>query len=152
MNIALPFCVSKISIQTILRGHITTFSNLSISSYTLFITFFLRNKLLILLMVTLHKNLCKNVILRGDFFVFLQVILQFSLRFIVHSKWKKFQIWQVLPSLVFCNYVVIGGYILKLSKTISLKLIFHLQLSYQLPYAVLQDLFKYSTDVKNRCI
>ena len=35
--------------------------------------FFRKNKLFILLMVTLYKNVCKNVILRERVFVYLQI-------------------------------------------------------------------------------
>ena len=45
-----------------------------------------KRNLLILTEVTLYKNLYKNVILRGHVFVFLQIILQLSLRFIAHIK------------------------------------------------------------------
>ena len=45
-----------------------------------------KRKLFMLIEVTLYKNLYKNVILRGNVFVFLHIILHFSLRFIAHSK------------------------------------------------------------------
>ena len=45
-----------------------------------------KRKLFKLIEVTLYKNLYKNVILRGHVFVFLHIILQFSLRFIAHLK------------------------------------------------------------------
>ena len=45
-----------------------------------------KRKLFILTEVTLYKNLYKNVILRGHVFVFLQIILQLSFRFIVPIK------------------------------------------------------------------
>ena len=57
----------KISIPAKSRGHFTTFSNM-------YCEFFRKNKLFILLMVTLCKNLCKNVILRVHVFVFLQIL------------------------------------------------------------------------------
>ena len=43
--------------------------------------FFSQNKVFILLMVVLYKNLCKNLTLRGHIFVFVQIILQLSLTF-----------------------------------------------------------------------
>ena len=45
-----------------------------------------KRELFMLIEVTLYKILYKNVILRGHVFVFLHIILQFSLRFIAHSK------------------------------------------------------------------
>ena len=45
-----------------------------------------KRKLFILIEVSLYKNLYKNVILRGHVFVFLHIILQFSLRFIAQLK------------------------------------------------------------------
>ena len=45
-----------------------------------------KRKLFILTEVTLYKNLSKNVILSGNVFVFLQIILQLSLRFIASIK------------------------------------------------------------------
>ena len=48
--------------------------------------FSIKRNLFILTEVTLYKNLYKNVILRGHVFVFLQIILPLSLRFIAHIK------------------------------------------------------------------
>ena len=36
--------------------------------------------------VTLYQSLCKNIILRGSFIVFEQIVPQLSLRFVVHLK------------------------------------------------------------------
>ena len=45
-----------------------------------------KRKLFMLIELTLYKNLYKNVILRGHVFVFLQIILQLSFRFIAPIK------------------------------------------------------------------
>ena len=45
-----------------------------------------KRKLFMLIDVILYKNLHENVILRGQVFVFLHIILQFSLRFIANFK------------------------------------------------------------------
>ena len=45
-----------------------------------------KRKHFMLIKATLYKNLHKSVILRGQVFVFLHIILQFSLRFIAHLK------------------------------------------------------------------
>ena len=45
-----------------------------------------KRKLFMLIEVALYKNLYKNVILRGHVFVFLHIILQFSLRFFARLK------------------------------------------------------------------
>ena len=52
-----------------------------------------------------------------------------------------------LSSLVFCNYIILGGHILNILKTKSPKLILHLQVSYQLPADLLQEFYIYSTYV-----
>ena len=44
-----------------------------------------------------------------------------------------------MSSLVSCNYVILGGHILHISKTMFMKLIFYLQLSDRLPYVPLQE-------------
>ena len=83
----------------------------------LVLSFLCKNKLVLLLVVILYKNLCKNVILRGKIFVFLQVIVQLSLRFILHLKQKNCKPKKFLSSLVFCNYRLLVGYILNIFQT-----------------------------------
>ena len=79
----------------------------------IFLSFFLldfpfKSKIFLLLVVILYKNLCKNLILRGQIFVSLQVILQLSLRFTAHLKQKKLQIkiichFQFFVTTVYCG-------------------------------------------------
>ena len=49
------------------------------------VRFLYKNKLYVLLMVILYKNLCKKVILSGNIFFFLQIILRLSLRFKIEN-------------------------------------------------------------------
>ena len=42
----------------------------------------------------------------------------------------------ISPCLLFCNYVILGGHILNISKMIFTKLIFHLRFSDKLPHVV----------------
>ena len=53
----------------------------------------------------------------------------------------------VLEIYVFCNYVVLRKHILNISKTIFMKLIFHLRGSDQLSDVVLQEFYTHSTCV-----
>ena len=54
--------------------------------------------------------------------------------------------------LVFCNYLILGGHILNISKTIFPKLILHVRISYQLHDVRLQEFYIHSPYVKNHCI
>ena len=45
-----------------------------------------QNKVLVLLKVILYKKLCKNVLLRGHIFFFVQIILQLAVTFIPYLK------------------------------------------------------------------
>ena len=81
----------------------------------------------------------------GHFFVFLKIFVQLSLRFIGHLKKPEIVNLTFLSSLVFGNYVILGGHILNISKAKYPKLLFHLQLSYQLPADLLQEFCIHST-------
>ena len=54
--------------------------------------------------------------------------------------------------LVFCNYVILKGNILNISKTIFSKLILDLRISHQLNGVCFQELYKHSAYVINPCI
>ena len=51
---------------------------------------FSQDKVFMLPMAVLYKNLCKNIILEGHIFVFVKVILQLALMFIANLTEKKF--------------------------------------------------------------
>ena len=51
---------------------------------------FSQDKVFMLPMVVLYKNLCKNLILQGHIFVFVKIILQLALTFIANLREKKF--------------------------------------------------------------
>ena len=72
------------------------------------VKFLCKNKLFVFLVVILYKKVCKDVILRRHIFIFLQIILQLSLRFIMHLKYKKMYIVNILSYLVFFNNVMLG--------------------------------------------
>ena len=72
------------------------------------VRFLCKNKLFVFLVVILYKKVCKDVILRRHIFIFLQIILQLSLRFIMHLKYKKMYIVNILSYLVFFNNVMLG--------------------------------------------
>ena len=63
--------------------------------------------------------------MRGQIFVFLQVILKLSLRFIAHLKQKKLSIIKILSSLAFSDHVILGSHILNIFRTIFGKVLFH---------------------------
>ena len=52
----------------------------------------------------------------------------------------------------FSNYVISGGHILNISKTIFPKLILHMRIRDQLHDVRLQEFYIHSPDVKNHCI
>ena len=54
-------------------------------------------------------------------------------------------------SLVFCNWVILGGHIIYIYKTIFLKLIFYLRLSCQVPEFALQGFYLHLTSAINHC-
>ena len=104
------------------------------------------------ILVILYKKLRKNLILSRHILLFLEIIIQLSLRFISHIKQKHLYIIKILLSLVFCNYVILGGHILNIYKTVFLKLIFHQQLRNQLTDALFQEFHKHSAYVIKLCI
>ena len=103
-------------------------------------------------MKTYVKMLYYVILLSGLLFVFLKIIIHLSLRSIGHLKKKKFQIGQFSSCLDFCNYVILGGHFLSISKTIFTKLMFHLRLSDQLPDVLLEKFDIHSTSVIYLCI
>ena len=68
---------------------------------------------------------------------------QFAQSLIAHLKQETLNLFF---SLVFCNYVILGGHILNISKMFP-KLIFYLQLSYQLSDVLLKEFHIHSTCV-----
>ena len=112
--------------------------------------FFCKNKLFILLKVTLYKKLCKNVITRGHIFVFYRknstAVTKFYLALKVDG------ILEYLSSLVFCDEVVLGEHILSSCKTRFLKLIFHMLFSYEVPHVLLEEFYIHSRHAINDCI
>ena len=58
----------------------------------------------------------------------------------------------ISPFFVFCNYVILGGHILNISKTIFTQQIFHRRLCDQLPHVLLQAFYIYSTSVIHLCL
>ena len=111
---------------------------------------FRKNKLFILLSVTLYKNFCKNVIIRVHIFVFPEKISTVVTKF--YCALKVDRILDSLSSLVFCNEVVLGEHILSICKTRFLKLIFHVLLSYEVADVFLQEFFIQSRHAINDCI
>ena len=65
---------------------------------------------------------------------------------------KETLILAIYSSLVFCYYIILGGHILNISKTIFPKLIFHLPLSYQISDVLLQEFHINFTYVIYHCI
>ena len=59
----------------------------------------------------------------------------------MHLKSEKFQVRQFLSSVVFRNYILLQGPFLQIFETKFSKLIFHLQLSYQIPADISQEFF-----------
>ena len=59
---------------------------------------------------------------------------------------------KILSFLVFCDFVVLRGHILNISKTVFAKLILHQQLRNQLPDAFLQKFHIHSMYAINQCI
>ena len=110
-----------------------------------------KNKLLVLFKAIFPKNLCKNVRFRGHIFVFLQIILQLSLSFIAHLKYKQNVNHKKLTIFSLCNYVILRGRILNISKTVFPKLIFHRSLENQLPDVPFLQFYIHSTYVINHC-
>ena len=115
------------------------------------VRFLSKNKLLVLPVVILYKKVCKDVIFRGQIVVFLQNILQLSLRFIAHLKYKKMYIIKVLSSLAFLYYVMFRGHILSIPKKVLLKLIVHQWLKNQLPDILFWEFYIHSTYVIKHC-
>ena len=106
-----------------------------------------------LLLVTLYKNWCQNVVLRGNGFVSLGILSTVVTK--IYCALKIEEIINVTIFVVFSfffNYVILGRRILNISKTIFLKQIFHLQLSYQLTNVLLQEFYIHSTYVITYCI
>ena len=68
--------------------------------------FFCKNKLFMLLRVTLQRNLCKKCYIK-------RTHLCSSVNY---STVTTIQNLEFLSSLVFCNYVILGGHILNISK------------------------------------
>ena len=58
----------------------------------------------------------------------------------------------ILPSLVFYNYVILGGQILNILETVFPKLIFHQEPKIQLPDVLLRLFYINLTYVVNHCI
>ena len=77
---------------------------------------FKKDKLFILILVTLYKTLCENVILRRHVFVFLHIISQLSPRLLCALKIEVILNVKFLSSLVFCNCVILGGQTINISK------------------------------------
>ena len=108
---------------------------------------FRKKWLFILLKVTLYKKLCKNVIIKGHIFVFLEKNLQLSL-----SALKVDGILESFSSLGFCNEVVLWEHIRSICKTRFMKLIFHMLLSYEVADVVLEEFYIHSKHAINDCI
>ena len=103
---------------------------------------FCKNKLFMLLRVTLQRNLCKKCYIK-------RTHLCFSVNY---STVTTIQNLEFLSSLVFCNYVILGGHILNISETTFPKLIFHLLLSYKVPDVLLHEFYIPSRYAINDCI
>ena len=87
----------------------------------------------------------------AHFSVFLKIIAQLSSK--IYWGLKKREIVNLAIFVVFFfNDILLGGNIVNISKTIFLKLIFHLQPSYQLPADLLQEFYIHSTCVISHCI
>ena len=112
--------------------------------------FFLKKNLFILPKVTLYKNLCKNVIIRGHIFVFLEKNSTAATKF--YCALKIDGILESLSSLGFCNEVVLGEHILSICKTRFMKLIFHMLLSFEVPDVLLEEFYIHSRHAINHCI
>ena len=75
-------------------------------------------------MVILHKNLSKSVILREGIFVLTTSFSKVPFGFIGHLKESKSKAIKMLSSLVVCNHVIFGEYILNIFRTVFPKLLF----------------------------
>ena len=101
-------------------------------------------------MLTLYENVCKKCYIKGTRLRLSTNLLrlQLSLRFTAHLRRRNYESDNFCPLYFF----LIGRHILNISKTIFPKLIFHLQLSYQVSDALLQEFYIHSTYVINHCI
>ena len=88
----------------------------------------------------------------GHSSTFISIILELSLRFIACLKQKKLEIGQFLSSLVFCNYIILVGHIVNISKTTIPKLKLHLQLSDELPRVLFKEFYIHSMKIIYQCI
>ena len=113
------------------------------------VRFFSKNKVFARPKVVLYQNICKNLIWRGQIFVFLIVILKFSFRFIAHLKKKKLSFVNILSSLVFCNLVRLGAHVQNVFRKVFSKLLFDQWLKNQLLAFFLWEFYIHSTDVRS---
>ena len=88
----------------------------------------------------------------GHFSVFIKIFPQLSSNIYWGLKKREIVNLAIFVVFFFFNDIILGGNIVNISKTIFLKLIFHLQPSYQLPADLLQEFYIHSTCVISHCI